>query len=147
MPMEPESECVEEAFLDFPAGTHREDIWYWFDEQHSKGVGWLMCERKKEEYSMRVTGIVRRMDELHRIVIPKEVCRQMGLVEGMPLEIFLEDDSVVLKKYVASDDVKGHVENLINVIKENDGMSEVTKEAACGALATVLKICAIEGSK
>ena len=38
IPMDPESETMEDSFLDFPAGTHREDIWHWFDERYSKGV-------------------------------------------------------------------------------------------------------------
>lgn len=42
VPMNPETECMESDFLDFPAGTHREDIWHWFDEQYSKGVAYLM---------------------------------------------------------------------------------------------------------
>ena len=42
VPMNPETECIEEPFLDFPAGTHREEIWHWFDEQHSNGVHWLL---------------------------------------------------------------------------------------------------------
>ena len=38
IPMDPESETMEDSFLDFLAGTHREDIWHWFDERYSKGV-------------------------------------------------------------------------------------------------------------
>lgn len=43
-----DDECIEVPFLDFPVGTFREDIWYWFDEHHSKGVGWLMNEYEPE---------------------------------------------------------------------------------------------------
>lgn len=42
VPMNPETECMEEAFLGFPAGTHREEIWHWFDERYSKGVHTLL---------------------------------------------------------------------------------------------------------
>lgn len=42
IPMNPETECMEGAFLTFPVGTHREEIWKWFDEQHSKGVAYLL---------------------------------------------------------------------------------------------------------
>ena len=42
IPMNPETECMDAPFLDFPAGTHREDIWHWFDERHSKGVAYLL---------------------------------------------------------------------------------------------------------
>lgn len=38
VPMNPETECMEEAFLGFPVGTHREEIWHWFGERYSKGV-------------------------------------------------------------------------------------------------------------
>lgn len=42
IPMDPETECMEEPFLHFPAGTHREEIWKWFDENYSKGVHALL---------------------------------------------------------------------------------------------------------
>lgn len=42
IPMNPETERIEEPFLSFPAGTHREEIWHWFDERYSKGVAYLM---------------------------------------------------------------------------------------------------------
>ena len=42
IPMNPETERIEAPFLDFSAGTDREDIWHWFDERHSKGVAYLL---------------------------------------------------------------------------------------------------------
>ena len=42
VPMNPETECIEEDFVNWPAGTHREDIWHWFDERHSKGISYLL---------------------------------------------------------------------------------------------------------
>ena len=49
---------------------------------------------------MRATGIVRRIDELGRIVIPKEIRRSMRIREGDPLEIYTDEDGkVVFKKY------------------------------------------------
>ena len=42
IPMDPETERIEEPFLSFPAGTDREDIWHWFDKRHSKGVAYLL---------------------------------------------------------------------------------------------------------
>lgn len=49
---------------------------------------------------MRATGIIRRVDELGRIVIPKEIRKTLRLKEGTPIEIFVSDASeVVLKKY------------------------------------------------
>jgi AbrB family transcriptional regulator (stage V sporulation protein T) len=49
---------------------------------------------------MKATGIVRRIDELGRIVIPKEIRRTMRIREGDPLEIFTDHEGeVILKKY------------------------------------------------
>lgn len=53
---------------------------------------------------MKATGIVRRIDDLGRIVIPKEIRRNIGLREGEPMELFLEDNCVCLKKYSPSDE-------------------------------------------
>ena len=53
---------------------------------------------------MKATGIVRRIDDLGRIVIPKEIRRSIRLREGDAMEIFLEDDCVCLKKYSPSDE-------------------------------------------
>lgn len=96
---------------------------------------------------MRRTGVIRRIDELHRVTIPKEMCRQLGLAEGAPLEIFLENDGIVMKKYVVADDIKIYVKEIEDMIKCNDVMPDAQKEAACGALAVFLNICALEGAK
>ena len=45
VPMNPETECIEEPFMGWGAGIHREEIWHWFDERHSKGVAYLMYGR------------------------------------------------------------------------------------------------------
>ena len=49
---------------------------------------------------MKATGIVRRIDDLGRVVIPKEIRRTLRIREGDPLEIFVEKDGeVIFKKY------------------------------------------------
>lgn len=49
---------------------------------------------------MKTTGIVRRIDELGRVVIPKELRRTMHIKEGEEMEVFVApDDTLVLKKY------------------------------------------------
>ncbi len=44
VPMNPITEEIEEGFLFFPIGTSREEIWHWFDEQHSMGINYLLYE-------------------------------------------------------------------------------------------------------
>lgn len=51
---------------------------------------------------MKATGIVRRIDDLGRICLPKELRRSMELNEGDPLEIYTENDGIILKKYTDS---------------------------------------------
>lgn len=49
VPLNPETECIEQPFWKFPVGTTRDTIWHWFDEQHSKGVAYLLYDRKESE--------------------------------------------------------------------------------------------------
>lgn len=48
---------------------------------------------------MKATGIVRKVDELGRIVIPIELRRNLGIEIKDPMEIFVDDDCIVLRKY------------------------------------------------
>lgn len=60
---------------------------------------------------MKSTGIVRQVDELGRIVIPIELRRTMEIGEKDPLEIFVDGDCVVLRKYAPGCSLCGKVEN------------------------------------
>lgn len=53
---------------------------------------------------MKATGIVRHVDDLGRIVIPKEIRRSLHIYEGEPLEMYVEGDGLVLKKHVQPND-------------------------------------------
>lgn len=54
---------------------------------------------------MKATGIVRRIDDLGRVVIPREIRRSMKIKEGDPLEIFItREGEVVFKKYNYADE-------------------------------------------
>lgn len=51
---------------------------------------------------MKSTGIVRKVDELGRVVIPKELRRTLNIAEKDALEIFVDGDRVIFKKYQAN---------------------------------------------
>ena len=51
---------------------------------------------------VKSTGIVRKVDELGRVVLPIELRRNLGIDERDGLEIFVEDDQIILKKYLPS---------------------------------------------
>lgn len=49
---------------------------------------------------MKSTGIVRNIDELGRIVVPKEIRRKLGIANTDPVEIYVEGDKIILTKYL-----------------------------------------------
>lgn len=64
--------------------------------------GWSVLSVKTEKGGERLpkaTGIVRRVDELGRVVIPVELRRVYGIAERDPLEIFTEGEQIILRKY------------------------------------------------
>ena len=61
---------------------------------------------------MKNTGIVRKLDELGRITLPIELRRNLGVGERDPLEIFVEDEKIILQKYEPTDIFDGRKEDL-----------------------------------
>ncbi|MDD5946030.1 MAG: AbrB/MazE/SpoVT family DNA-binding domain-containing protein [Clostridia bacterium] len=62
---------------------------------------------------MKSTGIVRRVDELGRIVLPIELRRSLDINERDTLEIFVDDERIILKKYEPADIFTGSMDDLI----------------------------------
>ena len=56
-------------------------------------------KRQKEEKTMKSTGIVRKVDELGRIVLPIELRRTLDINERDALEIYVDTNQIILKKY------------------------------------------------
>ena len=67
---------------------------------------------------MNATGIIRRVDDLGRIVLPKEVRRKVGISEGTPMEIFTSDEGIVLKKYYPENELEGMTKNLMEAVED-----------------------------
>ena len=63
---------------------------------------------------MHATGIVRRIDDLGRVVIPKEVRRNMNIREGDPLEIYTDRDGAIIFKKYAPNNTNDVVVYLVN---------------------------------
>lgn len=64
---------------------------------------------------MKATGMVRRMDELGRVVIPKEIRRTMHLHEGEELEIYAKDEGLYMKKYSALSALEGCADEYMSI--------------------------------
>lgn len=67
---------------------------------------------------MKSTGIVRKIDELGRIVIPKEIRNVLGIHSNDDLEIFIDNMKIVLKKYEKSDNILNYSNNIVKIIDE-----------------------------
>ena len=63
---------------------------------------------------MKSTGIVRKVDELGRIVLPIELRRTLHIDIKDPIEIFIDDELIVLKKYEPSDVFTGEMDDLVD---------------------------------
>ena len=61
---------------------------------------------------MKSTGIIRNIDELGRIVVPKEIRRKLGIDKNDPVEIYVEGDKIILMKYHPVCHFCGNTENL-----------------------------------
>ena len=71
---------------------------------------------------MKATGIVRRVDDLGRIVIPKEIRRTLKIREGDPLEIYTEKDGgVIFRKYSPMGDLQDFASQICESIGANTG--------------------------
>ena len=70
---------------------------------------------------MKATGIIRRIDELGRIVIPKELRRTLHIKADDPIEIFTAEDGVIaLRKYEPTDSVLSYLELLEAIINDEE---------------------------
>ena len=63
---------------------------------------------------LKSTGIVRKVDELGRVVLPIELRRNLDINEKDALEIFVDDDKIILKKYEPADIFTGSMDDLVD---------------------------------
>ncbi len=80
---------------------------------------------------LKSTGVVRKVDELGRIVIPIELRRTMGIEEKDSLEIYVDNEKIILKKYEPACIFCGNAEEVINYKGKNlckNCMTELTKQ-------------------
>lgn len=79
---------------------------------------------------MKATGVVRRIDDLGRIVIPKELRRTMRIKEGDSLEIFIDgSDKVILRKYSPVQNIHDIVEEFVSGIYESNKVDIIVTDS------------------
>lgn len=52
-----------------------------------------------DDFTVKAAGVTRRVDDLGRIVIPKEIRQVLGIVEGTPMELFLSENGIYMEKH------------------------------------------------
>lgn len=67
---------------------------------------------------MKTTGIIRRIDELGRVVIPKEIRKNMRIDNGESLEIFVDEDNIILKKYSPIESLNTVAEKYVDIFNQ-----------------------------
>lgn len=72
------------------------------------------------------TEIVRRIDELGRVVIPKEIRRTMKIQDGDPLEMYYDNDKLILTKYAPKDDRQDAVDTLREWLRDEELSANMT---------------------
>ena len=92
--------------------------------------------RKGLGQTMKATGIVRRIDDLGRVVIPKEIRKTMRIREGDPLEIFTNrDGSVIFRKYSLLDGISDFAAQLCDTLNRTTGrVAVITDRDSCIAV-------------
>jgi len=84
---------------------------------------------------METTGVVRRIDDLGRVVIPKEIRRTLGIKDGTSLEIFVDKDMVALKKHSSMNNLSHfadvYVESIYNALKRDIIITDRDNIIAC----------------
>lgn len=73
---------------------------------------------------MKATGIVRRIDDLGRVVIPKEIRKTLRIKEGTPLEIFTDrEGQIILKKYSPIGELNAFAEEYVDALVQTTGLA------------------------
>ena len=67
---------------------------------------------------MKNTGVIRKIDNLGRIVVPKEIRRNLNIHNGDDVQIFIEEDKIVLKKYQKMFSIKESVQMYLDVVSK-----------------------------
>lgn len=87
---------------------------------------------------MKATGIVRRVDDLGRVVIPKEIRRNLGIYEGEALEIYIEDGGVMFKKFEVN--LSLEAKTLWNRVEQNIPYDDPNRRAILDAISKAMNL-------
>jgi AbrB family transcriptional regulator, transcriptional pleiotropic regulator of transition state genes len=91
--------------------------------------------KNKEEPLMKATGIVRRIDDLGRVVIPKEIRDTHGLKKNAPMEIFVSNEGIIFRPYKSDTNKNNALTWLENAL--SDATNDEDKDSIVAAISYV----------
>ena len=77
---------------------------------------------------MKATGIIRRIDDLGRVVIPKEIRHKYAIKEGDPMEIFTTDEGICVQKYHSEKTIFTYLDTIKDIIWDDLNISPDDRE-------------------
>lgn len=83
---------------------------------------------------MKSTGMVRKLDELGRITLPIELRRNLDVKDRDPLEMFVDEDKIILKKYIPADIFTGEMDDLVEYKGKKVSKSSIIELAKLAGL-------------
>lgn len=96
---------------------------------------------------MKQLGIVRRLDHLGRVCLPKELRRSMKISEGDSVEFYADGDRIVIKKYDLAGDLEQILDNAERGIRQQDKLLPETTSALLAKMEELKAILARSGQK
>lgn len=89
---------------------------------------------------MKTTGIIRRIDDLGRVVVPKKIRRTFNIKEGDPLEIIISDNMVCYKKYIPETNYIDIINSMIQTLSDDCDINNNTKSILDSKLKEAIEI-------
>lgn len=89
---------------------------------------------------MKSLGIIRRVDDLGRVVIPKEIRKIFNIREGDPLEVFASEDMICLRKHMYKNSYINTIKNVIDGLSEEYELNNSTKNLINEKLKDVIEL-------
>ena len=97
---------------------------------------WEKYDYEWSDFILKTTGIIRRIDDLGRFVIPKELRRSMRIKTGESLEIFVDNEDIILKKYSPMESIEEaairYVDSFCKVMSHSVIVTDKDKVIAAG---------------
>lgn len=88
---------------------------------------------------MSDNSFIRKIDDLGRLVVPRDIRRKLNLTENNPLEVSVSDDSIIIKKYDRTTTAREVIHNAFLLINDDQFLSPTDKEFVLSKLSDALR--------